>query len=396
MRKLFYTTGSPFARAVRIVLAEKALDWEPHEEITTPSVEERARVAPTLQVPTLIDGDVRLWDSHVILDYLTCTYPSADIPGVSHRYADRFVRPDQEWTDKQAFATLQTLGVAITTISQLQWSGVKHEDNSYAGRCAARAQHILDWCESRLAGGDDGFVPGRAVGAGRSAHRDDHVQRPSPPAPGVARAAAAEDRCPAPASPGAAVLRCEPHPLVGARRHRLRRHDAALSAIVTDRELPAAGDWRSAVESVGRIGRSTISKSPRNDRMRAQAKAGTVRAMKRMAMTLLAAAGSILAAHAEAGSVKLTPAMAPALGLSALSCDAQGYFPDVIVRNVSTATIAAGQDIHWSASTGDAGTFRLPYALTPNVSYSDSIKHYKTIPTKVTCWAALAHQPVLK
>ena len=160
MRKLIFTTGSPFARAVRIVLDEKGLEWERQEEITTPSIEARAQTSPTLQVPTLIDGDLRLWDSHVILDYLTTRYPSRDIPGTPHRYADQFVRADHAWADKLALATLQTLGVSTTVISQLQWSGVKHEDNAYAGRCAARIQHVLDWCESTLASADEGFVPG--------------------------------------------------------------------------------------------------------------------------------------------------------------------------------------------------------------------------------------------
>lgn len=160
MRKLIFTTGSPFARAVRIVLDEKGLEWERQEEITTPSVEARAKTSPTLQVPTLIDGELRLWDSTVILDYLTTTYPSRDIPGTTHRYADEFVRPDHAWIDKLAFATLQTLGVSTTVISQLQWAGVTHEENAYAGRCAARIQHVLDWCESMLVSGDEEFVAG--------------------------------------------------------------------------------------------------------------------------------------------------------------------------------------------------------------------------------------------
>ena len=160
MRTLIFTTGSPFARAVRIVLDEKGLAWERQEEITTPSVAARAKTSPTLQVPTLIDGDLRLWDSTVILDYLTTAYPSPDIPGTVHRYAEQFVRPDHAWVDKLAFATLQTLGVATTVISQLQWAGVEHEDNAYAGRSAARIQHVLDWCESQLASEDEGFVPG--------------------------------------------------------------------------------------------------------------------------------------------------------------------------------------------------------------------------------------------
>src|SRR5262249_43671939 len=155
-----FTTGSPFARAVRIVLDEKGLDWERQEEITTPTVEARAKTSPTLQVPTLIDGDIRLLDSHGILDYLPTTYPTPPAPGGRHRYADQVVRAEPEWADKLALATLQTLGVSTTVISQLQWAGVKHEDNAYAGRCAARIQHVLDWCESQLASDDEGFVPG--------------------------------------------------------------------------------------------------------------------------------------------------------------------------------------------------------------------------------------------
>ena len=78
--RLRFTTGSPFARAVRIVLSEKGLDYEKTEEITTSPAEERNRDAPTLQVPALNDGTVQLWDSLVIIEYLMASYPNADAP----------------------------------------------------------------------------------------------------------------------------------------------------------------------------------------------------------------------------------------------------------------------------------------------------------------------------
>jgi len=160
MRKLFFTTGSPFARAVRIVLSEKGLPFERDETYTTPSVEERAKVSPTLQVPTLIEGDVRLWDSAVIIEYLMTAYPNAD-PGAGHKpFATDYVRPEHLWHDKLVHATLQTFGASTATVSQLQWSGIRHEDNSHGSRCAARNQYLLDWFEAQLAGTDEGFVPG--------------------------------------------------------------------------------------------------------------------------------------------------------------------------------------------------------------------------------------------
>ena len=159
MRKLFFTTGSPFARAVRIVLHEKGLDYERAETASTPSVEERSKASATLQIPALIDGDLHLWDSAVIIDYLMKTYPNpAPRPG-KLPFADRLIRLSHEWPDKLALATVQTFGDSTVMISQMQWSGVRHKDNAHLTRSAVRNQHVLDWCEDRIAEGG-GFIPG--------------------------------------------------------------------------------------------------------------------------------------------------------------------------------------------------------------------------------------------
>lgn len=160
VRRLYFTTGSPFARAVRIVLAEKGLPFEREETYTTPAIGERAKITPTLQVPTLIDGDLTLWDSAVILEYLTATYPNPPPPPGHQPFAIDYVRPQTIWHDRLVHATLQTFGVSTATVSQMLWSGIRYQDNDHAGRCAIRNQHLLDWFESELAGLEDGFVPG--------------------------------------------------------------------------------------------------------------------------------------------------------------------------------------------------------------------------------------------
>jgi glutathione S-transferase len=160
MRKLYYTTGSPYARAVRIVLHEKGLPYDSDETITTPSVEERAKATPTLQVPTLVDGSVKLWDSVVIIDYLMATYPNAPAPEGQMPFAGLLIRPERLWQDKLVLATLATLGVASVTISQLQWSGVRQSENAFAARSATRIQHLLDWFEMELISEVEGFLPG--------------------------------------------------------------------------------------------------------------------------------------------------------------------------------------------------------------------------------------------
>jgi glutathione S-transferase len=160
MRTLFFTTGSPFARAARIVLVEKGLDFTREETFSTPSVEERAKVTPTLQVPTLIDGDLKLWDSAVILEYLMSHYPSPPPPAGLQPLAGQYLRAAESWHDKLVLATVQTFGASVTLVSQLHWTGVSHRDNPHAGRNAIRNQHLLDWFETQIAGEADGFVPG--------------------------------------------------------------------------------------------------------------------------------------------------------------------------------------------------------------------------------------------
>ena len=59
MRTLLFTTGSPFARGVRVILDELGLDYERREEITTPTVEERASASP--------QATERLFKSQVVL-----------------------------------------------------------------------------------------------------------------------------------------------------------------------------------------------------------------------------------------------------------------------------------------------------------------------------------------
>ncbi|TNE34501.1 MAG: glutathione S-transferase family protein [Alphaproteobacteria bacterium] len=155
MRSLFYTLGSPFARAIRVLLHELELDYGKEEELTTPTVEERAAVTPTLQVPTLRDKGTTLWESGLIADYLLSSYPAperGDPPLAPH-----LARPESAWEDRLILATAQTLGSAATIISQMRWAGVAWSDNDYLTRCRDRLPHLLGWLEERLPDTGHGF-----------------------------------------------------------------------------------------------------------------------------------------------------------------------------------------------------------------------------------------------
>jgi len=158
MRALLFTTGSPYARGVRIILDELGLEYEKREEITTPTVAERAAATPTLQVPTLWDGDKIMWESGLITEYLLATYQER--PDIEPPMADAAWRSASEWQDRLIFATIQTLGSAVTTISQMHWTGVAYKDNHHLTRCAARIPHLLHWLEQWIISQQEGFYSG--------------------------------------------------------------------------------------------------------------------------------------------------------------------------------------------------------------------------------------------
>ena len=158
MIELFYNTGSPYARAVRIVLAEKSLPFNRHESVVARDLPTSLAIAPTLQVPTLIDAGLKLWDSALIVEYLFIAYANPVPPADQLPLANDYVRAAHLWHDKLTHATLQTLTDAIVTLSQLERSGLRHEDNAFTHRCAARIQTLLDWCERELGDAMPSFV----------------------------------------------------------------------------------------------------------------------------------------------------------------------------------------------------------------------------------------------
>jgi glutathione S-transferase len=149
MRTLHFTAGSPFARAVRILLDELGLEYDRREA---------AADVPTLQVPALVDGGRTIWESGLIAEYLLAEYP--DRPDASPPLARAAWRPEEAWHDRLVFATIQTFGTAATTISQLTWTGVRVGGNAHLDRCAARLVQILGWLEGQIGGEEDGFLPG--------------------------------------------------------------------------------------------------------------------------------------------------------------------------------------------------------------------------------------------
>jgi len=157
--KLYCSNGSPFARKVRIVLAEKGLAYDADIQDRVRPVEEA--LGPTLAIPVLDDGGRRLWESDLIIDYLLKTYadskPTADMAAVPP-LAPWMTRPDRHWDDMTTLATLASCATSIVNIRLMRNDGITPENSDYLARQKTRIERCLDWLEERVT--DEGFAPG--------------------------------------------------------------------------------------------------------------------------------------------------------------------------------------------------------------------------------------------
>jgi glutathione S-transferase len=159
MRKLCYSNGSPFARKVRIVLHEKGLDYEPDVNDAVRPIEEIQELNPNLAVPILIDGDLTLFESNLIIDYLLRTYPgTAPNAPADPPLAPSMTRPDRHWEDAKTLATIETFANSMVNLRLMAPDGITPDTSAYMARQATRVQRCLDWLERRAT--PEGFAPG--------------------------------------------------------------------------------------------------------------------------------------------------------------------------------------------------------------------------------------------
>jgi glutathione S-transferase len=156
--KLWFSDGSPFARKVRIVLAEKGLQYEKDVLNGLRPPEAHRKLHPGLAVPVLQDGDLTLFESNLILDYLLKTYPQNSPDSPQPHLAPTMTRATHHWDDAKTLAILETLANAIVNLKLMRDSGATSETVPYLKRHEARVKACLDWLEERATPG--GFAPG--------------------------------------------------------------------------------------------------------------------------------------------------------------------------------------------------------------------------------------------
>ena len=159
MLTLLHTLGSPFSRKVRITLAEKELEYQ--KDIASASqrpLETFSATNPNLTIPVLIDGDVTIFESNLILEYLLRKYPGNARHSPRPALAATLTRPDHHWEDSKTLAVLESMASLMVNMRFFKSSGVEVEQSAYGRRQQRRFHSCLDWLEQRAT--PEGFIPG--------------------------------------------------------------------------------------------------------------------------------------------------------------------------------------------------------------------------------------------
>ena len=160
MLRLHFTQGSFFSRKVRIVLAEKGLPYESRVEGASRqrSADSFAAINPVLKVPVLIDGDLTLFESDLIIEYLLRTYSGNAPDSAAPPLAAEMTRPAHHWEDAKTLAVLNDAADTMLNLRYWKANGLAVEKVDYGRKQQTRFHSCLDWLEERAT--SEGFIPG--------------------------------------------------------------------------------------------------------------------------------------------------------------------------------------------------------------------------------------------
>lgn len=147
--KLYGTTTSPYVRRVRVVAAEVG---EPVERVDTATEAGQAQlreVTPIRKVPIAIVDGRTLFDSRVIIDWLTTT-----------RGHGGLAAPADRWREANLVNAIDAALDAVIQLFYLRRDGIAIDGTAYATRQLERADAIFAWLGTQLAADRRGFAAG--------------------------------------------------------------------------------------------------------------------------------------------------------------------------------------------------------------------------------------------
>jgi len=147
--KLYGTTTSPFVRRVRVVAAEVGVEIEPVDTATPAGQAALREVSPIRKVPVAIVASRTLFDSRVIIDWMTATHGFGALAPAGDR-----------WREANLVNAIDAALDAAIQLFYLRRDGVAIDGTAYATRQLERVDAIFTWLGTQLAPDRRGFDAG--------------------------------------------------------------------------------------------------------------------------------------------------------------------------------------------------------------------------------------------
>src|SRR5262245_60204278 len=150
--KLYGTKASPYTRRVRIVAAElgEAIEWV---DTSTEAGEAVLReVSPICKVPVAVVDGRTLFDSRVIVDWLTTT-----------RGYGGLTPPRDRWHERNVMNAVDEAVGSLIQLFYLRRDGIAIDGNVFARRQLDRVDAIAAWLPGQLTGGGFGLAEASVV-----------------------------------------------------------------------------------------------------------------------------------------------------------------------------------------------------------------------------------------
>jgi glutathione S-transferase len=155
---LHYIDGSPFARIIRVLAREHAVEMREIEISEFPPPDNFLAINPLGQVPVLVDAGVAHFPTRIAIEALLSRLKAPN-KGV----ATAITRKVSKAKDDQDLTVILAMGDALAAHHYAKWAGVGPVGDNQLGfdpaqRNMARALRTLDWLEKRMQ--DGCFQPG--------------------------------------------------------------------------------------------------------------------------------------------------------------------------------------------------------------------------------------------
>jgi len=137
--RLFGTTTSPFVRRVRVVAEEVGEPIDRVDTATDIGMAQLRDVSPIRKVPVAIIGERLIYDSRVIIDWLTTTRGWGEIQP-----------PRDRWREQNLLNSIDAALDSVIQLFYLRRDGVAVDGTAYAQRQLERTDAIFAWLAREL------------------------------------------------------------------------------------------------------------------------------------------------------------------------------------------------------------------------------------------------------